>query len=316
MSEVPRPQVTDVADAMILRRLFDLLIDEHGVDVVFTSNRPPEGLYDRGLNRKYFLPFVALVRNRLAVLEVGGSLDYRTLPPPPAGAAAGTAGGGLQALALRTPGSFHHGPGADAALRALWETHAGAPAGAGTPPRELAVSFGRTLSVAWHTRDAGCFSFDELCAPAPGARPLGASDYHSLARAFRHVYVWGVPVLSLKERNEARRFVVLVDALYEARCTLHAAAAAPLVELLAPLLESEQGGGAEMAGGAEVAVDEAGQHSLPFEAAAVGGRYSRDGELASFFTAKDEVFMLKRTLSRVTEMCQVVPVARLESSSS
>jgi predicted ATPase len=154
-----------------------------------------------------------------------------------------------------------------------------------------------------HAGDVAWFSFGELCAPAPGGRPLGASDYHAVALAFRHIFVAGVPVLSKKERNEARRLVLLIDSLYEARCAVHIAAAAPLDKLLAPLLAASLDDD-QMMGGAEVAVDEAGQHSLPFQAAAVGGRYSQDGELAAFFTAKDEVFMMRRTRSRLMEMCR------------
>jgi predicted ATPase len=310
-------QVTDVADAMILRRLFELLIDRHSVDLVFTSNRPPEQLYERGLNRQYFLPFVALVRDRLRVIPLGGSLDYRSLPPP---AEEPVVGGGLRVLAARTPGTLYHGPGAVEALLAEWVARGGTadPAGGGgspppnydrvgpapsASPRELVVGFGRTLPVQTHAGDAVWFSFSELCAPAPGGRPLGAPDYHAVARAFRHVYIAGVPVLSKKERNEARRLVVLIDALYEARCALHLVAAAPLEALLVPLLAASD---EEMQGAAEVAVDETGQHALPFEGAEVGGTYRPDGELAAFFTAKDEVFMMRRTLSRLTEMCRPV----------
>lgn len=282
-------QVTDVADAMMLRRLFELLIDRHRVELVFTSNRTPEQLYERGLNRKYFLPFVALVRDRLRVIQVGGSLDYRSLPPP---AQQPAVGGGLRALAARTPGTFHHGPGAERVLLAEWIARGGTgpgnadSSGGGSRPasageigpaaspstRELPVGFGRTLPVHIHTGDAAWFSFGELCAPSPGGRPLGASDYHAVAAEFRHVYVSGVPVLSKKQRNEARRLVLLIDSLYEARCAVHLAATAPLDALLSPLLAAS-GDDDQMMGGAEIAVDEAGQHSLPFQAAAVGGRY-------------------------------------------
>ena len=324
-------QVTDVADAMILCRLFELLIDVHGVEVVFTSNRPPEQLYERGLNRKYFQPFVDLVRERLLTLEVGGSVDYRTLPPPVESDCYGTSTNtalGLRTLARRTPGTFHSGTHAEAALRERWsarlaassvkaaaggrETTGDSENAAGNrvedatlePARLLPVGFGRTLSVGAHAGDAGWFTFDELCAPSPGGRPLGASDYHALARAFKEVYLVGVPTLTKRERNEARRLVILVDALYEARCTLHVAAAEPLPNLVAPLLEAGVEA-VEMMDGAEVAIDDTGDHSLPFKAAAVGGKYGQDGELAAFFTAKDEVFMLRRTVSRITEMCSI-----------
>ncbi|EOD32985.1 ATPase [Emiliania huxleyi CCMP1516] len=258
-------QVTDVADAMILRQLFDLLL-ARGVTARrctsagdgFTMEREP-ALYERGLNRKYFLPFVALIHTRFSNLALAAAADYRTLRPP---------NGAPAPLSAEACGAAEEGR-----LRV-----------ARTAPGE----------AAW-------FEFAELCEARPGEPARGAPDFLALASAVRTVYLNGVPRLDVRQRNEARRLVLLVDALYEARCALHVAAEAPLAELLSPLLD---GGGADtMMAGAEVAVDDAGAASLPFSVAPVGGRYSVDGELASFFTAKDEAFMLRRTLSRLTEMC-------------
>mmetsp|Transcript_47696 Transcript_47696/g.149853 ORF Transcript_47696/g.149853 Transcript_47696/m.149853 type:complete len:304 (+) Transcript_47696:15-926(+) len=297
-------QVTDVADAMILRQLFDLLL-ARGVTVLFTSNRPAEALYERGLNRKYFLPFVALIHSRFSNLALAAAADYRTLRPPngvpaPPSAEACAAAGEGRVFAPRARGGFYHGVSAGESLRRAWGERLGS--GPAPPPLQLEVGFGRQLRVARTAPgEAAWFEFAELCEARPGEPACGAPDFLALASAVRTVYINGVPRLNLRQRNEARRLVLLVDALYEARCALHVAAEAPLAELLSPLLD---GGGADtMMAGAEVAVDDAGAASLPFSMAPVGGRYSVDGELASFFTAKDEAFMLRRTLSRLTEMC-------------
>jgi protein AFG1 len=117
-----------------------------------------------------------------------------------------------------------------------------------------------------------------------------------------------VPVMDVRQRNEARRFVVLIDALYEARVRLVLAAHAPLHELVAPLLDASGRGAVAEAAEVEVGTDEASvsreqpQEQPSFSEAPVAGSYRVDGELAAFFTAKDEAFMLRRTLSRLTEM--------------
>ena len=118
----------------------------------------------------------------------------------------------------------------------------------------LPVGFGRSLAVPSRAGDACRFTFDELCGRRPGEAALGPADYLALARAASCVYLADVPVLSRASRNEARRFVTLVDALYEARVELCVAAAAPLDNLVAPLLAEEEGGGGGAAEGAEVEV--------------------------------------------------------------
>ena len=135
-------------------------------------------------------------------------------------------------------------------------------------------------------------SREGLCGPRPGEAALGAADYLALAAAADALYLSGLPRLDTRKRDEARRLVTLVDALYEGRVALHLAAKEPLRELLA--------GAGDAAGGAEVALDGL---SVSFADAPVGGRYRTDGELAAFFTAADEQFMMRRTLSRLIDMC-------------
>ncbi len=192
-------QVTDIADAMILGRLFEALF-ELGVVVVTTSNRPPDTLYQDGLNRQLFLPFIALLKEKLQVVAVGGAEDYR-----------------LDRLAA---GRLYFSP-----LNDIAETRFDA---AWREALDGAVEVGATLEVLGRRirlpRAAGGLvraSFASLCAQA-----LGSQDYLALADRFRAVFLEGVPVLTPDRRNEARRFVDLIDALYEARTRLVILAAA------------------------------------------------------------------------------------------
>ena len=329
-------QVTDVADAMLLRQLFEGLF-ERGVRVVFTSNRPPEELYERGLNRKYFLPFVELLRERADVRRVGeagnNALDYRSLPPPSPQAederAKWHSAASRHAPATRPRGTFVHGHDAEAQLACRWDQRVADLLGVarvarmqsgsdGTAdialanaslPEAVPVAFGRSLALRRRAGDACWLTFYELCCTVPGMPALGVTDYLALASVARTVFISGLPVLDSRQRNEARRLVALIDALYEARVQLHLAAEAPLEDLFRPLLEGHD---TEMMGGAEVDVSSLGGEATDnaattpsFEAAPVAGRYQRDGELATFFTAKDERFMMRRTLSRLTEMLSV-----------
>lgn len=197
-------QVTDVADAMILSRLFTHMF-ERGVWVVATSNRAPIDLYQGGLNRPLFEPFIELIGERLDVLHLESPNDYRLerLMGAPVY---------LSPLSAET----------DAALQGLWLDLAGQTQG---EPRTLDVQ-GRTL-LAPHTHNGVArFSFAELC-----ARPLGAADYLAIAGAFHTIVLANIPALSPEKRNEAKRFVTLIDALYEKRVKLICSADAPVISL-------------------------------------------------------------------------------------
>jgi cell division protein ZapE len=193
-------QVTNIADAMILGRLLAGLFDA-GVAMVATSNTAPRDLYAGGLQRERFLPAIALIEERLDILELDGGLDYRR-------------------DRIRTMAVFHTplGPAADRALdRAFAELTAGAEPG----PVELPVQ-GRALRMRLAAKGVARASFEELC-----AQPLGAADFLVLARNFHTLVLDGVPFLSAERRNEVRRFVTLIDALYEHRAKLVCSAAAP-----------------------------------------------------------------------------------------
>ena len=195
--------VTNSPDAMILSRLFTQLIDA-GVTVVTTSNRPPADLYRNGLNREHFLPFIALMERRLDVLALNGPVDYRR-----------------DRLGSQETWLVPNGPAATADLSAAFFRLTDFPVedAAHVPSCTLQVSAGRTLHVPRALKGVAVFSFKRLCGEA-----RGTPDYLAVARAFHTVILVGVPRLGPDNRNEAARFVALVDQLYEHKVKLLAAA--------------------------------------------------------------------------------------------
>lgn len=198
--------VTNSPDAMILSRLFTALI-EAGMTVVTTSNRPPRDLYLNGLNREHFLPFIALIEARLDVLALNGPVDYRrdrlgqqdTWLVPNGSAATAELSAAFFRLTDYPPEDREH-----------------------VPSEDLTVQ-GRTLHVPKALKGVAVFSFKRLCGEA-----RGSADYLAIARRYHTVILVGVPVLGPENRNEAARFVSLIDALYENKVKLLAAAdAAP-----------------------------------------------------------------------------------------
>jgi cell division protein ZapE len=185
-------QVTDIADALILGRLFEALF-ARGVTLVSTSNRPPDDLYKDGLNHQLFEPFIALLEEKMDVVAVRGPLDFR-----------------LDRLrGARTYLSPINGE-TRAAFDALWADLAGAP--------ETAVSLEIQGRHVLFDRTAGGIlraSFAALCAEA-----LGPGDYLAIAKRFHTVFLEDAPRLTSDKRNEARRFVTLIDALYESSAKL------------------------------------------------------------------------------------------------
>jgi cell division protein ZapE len=193
-------QVNDVADALILGRLFEQLF-ARGVVVVATSNTAPGNLYRGGLNRQLFLPFIAMIENRLDVVEINGPQDYRLLRMK-----------GINSYI--TP----LGPDADRAMDEAWVKLTGTTKG---QRRNLAV-LGRTLEVPEAAGGFARFPFDALC-----ARPLAAADFLEIAHHFATVFIDRIPVMGSEMRNEARRFMSLIDTLYDEGVHLVCSAAAP-----------------------------------------------------------------------------------------
>jgi cell division protein ZapE len=195
--------VNNPADAMILSRLFAGLL-ELDVKVVTTSNRPPSDLYKDGLNRELFLPFIGLIEQRMNVVEVNGPSDYRL--DRLAGVKVWHVPNGPEATALLSE-AFFKLTDYDVADRAK------------VPSEELDVGGGRTLHVPKSLKGVAVFSFKRLCGEA-----RGAADYLAIAQRFHTVIIVGIPVMTREKRNEAARFVTLIDALYEHRVKLLASA--------------------------------------------------------------------------------------------
>ena len=193
-------QVTDIGDAMILGRLFENMF-EAGVVLMITSNRPPDDLYKDGLQRERFLPFIAQLKERLDVLELAAERDYRM-------------GRDRDATVYYAPATAS----VESTLRSQFLS-----LNAGKPPRPDSINVrGRDLPVSRMGDNIAWFTFDELCRAA-----LGPSDYLALASVCHTVILSHVPILTPEDRDAARRFVTLIDALYEHNVHFICSAAAP-----------------------------------------------------------------------------------------
>lgn len=202
--------VNNMADAAIMSRLFAGLIAA-GVTIVTTSNRHPTDLYKDGLNRQLFLPFIDLIVEKLEIVALDGPVDYRR-------------------HRLGDARTWHVPNGADA-TKALSEaffrlTDYPPEDAAHVPSMEIDVGGGRMLHVPKALKGVAVFSFKRLCAEA-----RGAADYLAIARRFHAVILVGIPILGPQNRNEAARFVTLIDSLYEYKVKLLASADAPPDEL-------------------------------------------------------------------------------------
>lgn len=197
-------QVKDVADAMILGRLFTALFD-HGVTVVMTSNIAPDDLYAGGLQRDRFLPFIVLLKEKMKVFHFEGAVDYR-----------------LQRIAGRKVYFWPHDADAQESLEGIFSGFAD---GHVPEPLDLSVK-GRIIHVPRALREAAFFSFAELCDEA-----RSAVDYLELTRHFRVFVIAGVPKMDDMKRNAVLRFITLIDTLYDQGARVVISAAAPPEDL-------------------------------------------------------------------------------------
>jgi cell division protein ZapE len=191
--------VTDIADAMILGRLFSRLF-ELGVVVVATSNVQPSELYRDGLNRALFLPFIAMIQKHMEVLRLDARTDFR-----------------LEKFAGQKVWFVPADDAATAALDQAWRSRVGSSSGR---PQELSVK-GRTLRVPRAAMGVARFFFHDLC-----EQPLAAADYLRIAHEFHTIIIDRIPVMGFDQRNAAKRFIILIDTLYDHSVKLIASAAA------------------------------------------------------------------------------------------
>ncbi len=197
-------QVGDIADAMILGRLFSALFDE-GVVVVATSNTAPDDLYQDGLNRGLFLPFIDLIKARMEVLHFDGERDYR--------------------LDRLRADDYYHAPLGEKSAAEMEQVWARLTSGQKGEAQTLQVK-GRLVQVPRAACGAAFFDFAQLC-----GQPLGAVDYLAIAQNYHALFLANVPVMDVARRNEAKRFITLIDALYDAGTRLIISAAAEPHEL-------------------------------------------------------------------------------------
>ncbi|KAJ6863262.1 hypothetical protein NC652_039961 [Populus alba x Populus x berolinensis] len=195
--------VTDVADALILNRLFGHLFN-NGVILVATSNRAPDNLYERGLQRDLFLPFIATLKERCVAHEIGSAVDYRK-------------------MTSAQHGFYFVGKESSSLLKQKFQQLIGEEKAC---PQEVEVVMGRTLQVPLGANGCAYFPFEELC-----DKPLGAADYFGLSNNFHTLALEGVPIFGLHNRTAAYRFVTLVDVIYENRAILLCTAEGSPLEL-------------------------------------------------------------------------------------
>ena len=284
-------QVTDIADAMILKRLFLLLLLDWNVVVVATSNRPPDALYEGGINRSLFLPFIEILKHTSDIISMEDSRkDYRLE----------TRAGGQSYFWSNK--DVHGDNNINNNMQPQLEEIFGGTA-SGTEAEIIPLLYGRTVQVARLNDRCAWFDFSELC-----YQPLGAADYIFLCRRFPVLIMDRVPQLDANHLNEARRFVTLIDACYESRTRLVLAAQVPLDELFVDFEAQVE----SIDGDEELFVSEKGGSSSSFATTMIRtkkGEYlewSATGRigvsLAQLSAANDLAFSFRRAASRLVEM--------------
>jgi peroxisome-assembly ATPase len=266
-------QVTDVADALILKQLFTTLF-QYGTVIVATSNRPPSALYENGINRGYFLPFITLLERHCIVHEINSDMDYRRFLN--------------QDLDQYFFPIDVSNPKCNTNLERIHQILLD---GKEETKIELNVRFRRTLTVhrAHPDRIVARFSFSDLC-----QNDLGAADYRALAQTFPFLILEHIPQLNLTQHDEARRFITLIDELYEHRCALMCSAS--VTELDELFLDQPQKGPPPAPTAMELKIGEA----LGIDVAQSQGK-----PISSLASVRELSFAFRRASSRLRELCSI-----------
>ncbi|KAF1976389.1 mitochondrial ATPase [Bimuria novae-zelandiae CBS 107.79] len=281
-------QCTDVADAMILRRLIESLM-AHGTVIVTTSNRHPDDLYKNGIQRESFIPAINLLKQRLQVINLDSQTDYRKIPRPPSGV-------------------YHHPLDEAAKSHAeRWFRFLGDPQN-DPPHRAIHHVWGREIEVPKASGRCAWFSFDEII-----GRATGAADYLELMRNYDAFIITDVPGMNYRSRDLARRFITFIDAIYESRAKLVLTTAVPLTSLFLSASELQDAmtptpaPSTSTTGAPDVHADVSDVMRNLMDDLGMNMSMLKNSNL---FTGDEERFAFARALSRLSEMGSVEWVER------